>query len=53
MSWTMKKKWLVTGDHPVLRRPDKYFDFDQIIEAEEYAAELRKVSYDNVEIKEV
>jgi hypothetical protein len=45
-------KYLVIGDHPIFKRPDRVFvGEDADIKAEEYADELRKYNYENVEMR--
>jgi hypothetical protein len=43
-----KEKWYVTGDHPISLRPDKYGLTRD--EAEDYAKELEKYGFENIEI---
>jgi len=40
--------WAVTGDHPVLARPDK-FDMTER-ESKDYADELKRLGYENVRV---
>ena len=43
-----KEKWYVTGDHPISLRPDQYGLTRE--EAEDYAKELEKYGFENIEI---
>lgn len=47
----MKIKWLVTGDHPILKRPDKYFDSFDMVRV--YTDRLVEHGYENVKMKQV
>lgn len=45
-------KYLVMGDHPIFKRPDRVFvGEDANNRAEEYANELRKYNFENVEVR--
>ena len=43
-------RYKVIGDHPILRRPDRFNLTYK--EAENYAAKLRKAGYENVRIQD-
>jgi len=45
----IKQSWHVSGDHPILRRPDKTFFLHQYARA--YAALLKNAGYENIKIE--
>jgi hypothetical protein len=47
----MKMTVIVTGDHPILARPDKCFGDPEL--AKEYVGQLIHAGYDNVEVKSI
>ena len=48
------KAFLVVGDHPIMRRPDKAFvGVDAKKRADKYALMLREHGYENVEVENI
>lgn len=43
-------RWFITGDHPALKRPDKWIYDEE--EKDSYVKELQDLGYENIKVKE-